>query len=53
MPISKNRRNAFFNINLDEILKFNTERKQMGLEILKFRRSNVVNVKEVYKMFID
>ncbi|WP_297634959.1 isochorismatase family cysteine hydrolase [uncultured Clostridium sp.] len=90
--VIKNRWNAFFNTNLDEILKenniknlvivgaatdvcvletcsyafslnyncvvpiettasFNSERKQMGLEMLRFGRSNVVNIKEVYEMF--
>lgn len=90
--VIKNRWNAFFNTNLDEILKenniknlvivgaatdvcvletcsyafsldyncivpiettasFNAERKQMGLEMLKFGRSKVINVKEVYEMF--
>ncbi len=90
--IIKNRWNAFFNTNLDEILKskniknliivgaatdvcvletcsyafsleyncivpiettasFSPERKKMGLEILSFGRSNVVEVEEVYKMF--
>lgn len=91
--VIKNRWNAFFNTELDEILKlnniknlvivgaatdvcvletcsyafslnyncivpiettasFNVERKQMGLEMLRFGRSNVINVQEVYKMFI-
>ncbi len=90
--IVKNRWNAFFNTNLDEMLKnkgiknlvivgaatdvcvletcsyafslnyncivpiettasFNPERKKMGLEMLRFGRSEVVNVEEVYKMF--
>ncbi|MBE6043613.1 MAG: cysteine hydrolase [Clostridium thermopalmarium] len=90
--VIKHRWNAFFNTNLDELLKskniknlilvgaatdvcvfetcsyafslnyncivpiettasFNAERKQMGLEMLKFGRAQVVNVEEVYKMF--
>jgi ureidoacrylate peracid hydrolase len=90
--VVKNRWDAFFNTNLDEILKakniknliivgaatdvcvfetcshafnlnyncivpiettasFNAERKQMGLELLRFGRSEVVNVEEVYNMF--
>lgn len=90
--IIKNRWNAFFGTNLDELLKskgisnliivgaatdvcvletcsyafslnyncivpvettasFTTERKQMGLEMLRFGRSQVVNVADVYKMF--
>ena len=90
--IIKNRWNAFFNTNLDEILKskniknliivgaatdvcvletcsyafsleyncivpiettasFSPERKKMGLEILRFGRSKVVEVEDVYKMF--
>jgi len=90
--VIKNRWNAFFNTNLDELLKskniknlilvgaatdvcvletcsyafslnyncivpvettasFNAERKQMGLEMLKFGRAQVVNVEDVYKMF--
>jgi len=91
MLIVKNRWNAFFNTNLDELLKskniknliitgaatdvcvletcsyafslnyncivpiettasFNAERKKIGLEILGFGRSKVVNAEEVYKM---
>lgn len=90
--IIKNRWNAFFGTDLDELLKskgisnliivgaatdvcvletcsyafslnyncivpvettasFTTERKQMGLEMLRFGRSQVVNVADVYKMF--
>ncbi len=90
--VVKNRWDAFFNTNLDEILKsnniknlilvgaatdvcvfetcshafslnyncivpiettasFNAERKKIGLEMLSFGRSKVVNVKEVYNMF--
>jgi nicotinamidase-related amidase len=90
--VIKHRWNAFFNTNLDEILKnkniknliivgaatdvcvletcsnafslnyncivpiettasFNAERKKIGLEVLKFGRSLVVHVDEVYKMF--
>ncbi|MBZ9685724.1 cysteine hydrolase [Clostridium estertheticum] len=90
--VVKNRWDAFFNTNLDEILKgkniknliivgaatdvcvfetcshafslnyncivpiettasFNLERKKMGLALLSFGRSEVVNVEEVYKMF--
>ena len=90
--VVKNRWNAFFNTNLDEILKkngiknlvivgaatdvcvletcsyafsleyncivpiettasFSLERKQLGLEMLRFGRSEVVNVEEVYNMF--
>ncbi|MBK5252805.1 MAG: cysteine hydrolase [Peptostreptococcaceae bacterium] len=90
--IVKNRWNAFFNTNLNTLLKqknitnlvvvgaatdvcvldtvsyafslnyncivpiettasFNAERKKMGLEMLRFGRSEVVNVEEVYKMF--
>ena len=30
---------------------FNAERKQMGLEMLKFGRAQVVNVEELYNMF--
>lgn len=90
--IIKNRWNAFFGTDLDELLKskgisnliivgaatdvcvletcsyafslnyncivpvettasFTPERKQMGLEMLRFGRSQVVNVADVYKMF--
>ena len=90
--IIKNRWNAFFGTDLDELLKskgisnliivgaatdvcvletcsyafslnyncivpvettasFTPERKQMGLEMLRFGRSHVVNVADVYKMF--
>lgn len=90
--IVKNRWDAFFNTNLDEILRsnnirslilvgaatdvcvfetcshafslnyncivpiettasFNAERKRIGLEMLSFGRSKVVNVEEVYNMF--
>lgn len=88
----KNRWNAFFNTNLEELLKekgirnliivgaatdvcvletcsyafslnyncivpmettasFNAERKEMGLEMLRFGRSEVVHVEDVYHMF--
>lgn len=90
--IVKNRWDAFFNTNLDEILRsnnirnlilvgvatdvcvfetcshafslnyncivpiettasFNAERKRIGLEMLSFGRSKVVNVEKVYNMF--
>lgn len=90
--IIKNRWNAFFNTNLDELLKskgisnlilvgaatdvclletcsyafslnyncivpiettasFTPERKQLGLEMLRFGRSEVVHIEDVYKMF--
>lgn len=90
--VVKNRWNAFFGTNLDEILKerniknlvlvgaatdvcvfetcsyafslnyncivpvettasFNAERKKMGLEMLSFGRSQVVNVEDLYEMF--
>jgi nicotinamidase-related amidase len=92
--IVKNRWNAFFNTDLDKLLKsrnianlviagaatdvcvletcsyafslnyncivpiettasFNAERKQMGLEMLRFGRSLVVHVDDVYKMLDD
>lgn len=92
LMVVKNRWNAFFNTNLDEILKskniknlilvgaatdvcvfetcsnafslnyncivpiettasFNAERKKIGLEMLSFGRSLVVNLSELYKMF--
>lgn len=92
LMVVKNRWNAFFNTNLDEILKskniknlilvgaatdvcvfetcsnafslnyncivpiettasFNAERKKIGLEMLSFGRSLVVNLNELYKMF--
>lgn len=90
--VIKNRWNAFFNTNLDAILKenkvrnivvvgaatdvcvletcsnafylnyncivpmettasFNQERKKIGLEVLRFGRSEVVHVEDVYNMF--
>jgi len=90
--VVKNRWNAFFNTNLEELLKekgirnliivgaatdvcvletcsyafslnyncivpmettasFNAERKEMGLEMLRFGRSEVVHVEDVYHMF--
>lgn len=90
--VVKNRWNAFFNTNLDDILKgknirnlviagaatdvcvletcshafslnynciipiettasFNADRKKMGLEILKFGRSQVIHVEDLYGMF--
>jgi len=90
--IIKDRWNAFFNTNLDHLLKthkiknlvivgaatdvcvletcsyafslnyncivpiettasFTAERKQMGLEMLRFGRSQVVSIKELYEMF--
>ncbi|MFU0824886.1 cysteine hydrolase family protein [Clostridium sp.] len=90
--VVKNRWDAFFNTNLDEILNnngiknlilvgaatdvcvfetcshafslnyncivpiettasFNAERKKIGLEMLSFGRSKIVNVEEVYNMF--
>src|SRR5690554_2751880 len=90
--VVKNRWNAFFNTNMDELLRergiknliivgaatdvcvletcsyafslnyncivpmettasFNAERKEMGLEMLRFGRSEVIHVEDVYRMF--
>jgi ureidoacrylate peracid hydrolase len=38
-------------VPIETTASFNAERKQIGLELLGFGRSKVVNVEEVYKMF--
>lgn len=38
-------------VPIETTASFNEERKQMGLEMLRFGRSKVVNVEEVYQMF--
>ena len=38
-------------VPIEATASFNAERKKMGLEMLKFGRSKVVNVQEVYNMF--
>lgn len=38
-------------VPIETTASFNAERKKMGLEMMSFGRSKVVNVEEVYKMF--
>jgi len=38
-------------VPIETTASFNVERKSIGLELLRFGRSKVVNVDEVYKMF--
>jgi len=38
-------------VPIETTASFSSERKKMGLEMLRFGRSNVVNVEEVYNMF--
>jgi len=38
-------------VPIETTASFNAERKKIGLELLNFGRSKVVNVEEVYEMF--